>query len=106
MNDITTLIQFAFLLVSHPLESIDVEKINFKPSLPIQFIDRGRYVAPNDGVVKKIIKNNGLYQVQILIDDESEIVYSGLNEVLKSQGDIVHAGDIIGEDKTINENTK
>ena len=93
------------LLVTHPLESISYKGYN-PVGTSWSFVAQSYYIAPGNGNIKEIMKADELFQVTLAIDDGSEIVFSGLSEITKQQGDIIYLGDRIGTDRTISQNTQ
>ncbi|MDR1229935.1 MAG: M23 family metallopeptidase [Spirochaetaceae bacterium] len=93
------------LLVTHPLESIS-DKGYERAETSWSFVEQSYYIAPGKGRIKEIMKVDGLFQVTLSLDDGSEIVFSGLSEIIKQQGDTIDLADRIGTDRTASRNTK
>ena len=93
------------LIITHPLEQLSV-KDYCQPETPIVFLNDNSYIAPDDGVVKTVVENNGLYQITLLLDNGMECVYSGLTILAKKTGDRFIKKDYIGIDTTILPDTK
>jgi hypothetical protein len=116
------------LLLIHPLESLNLgrvvresltvtenssvrESLTAKESLTAwyshsNFTQDIFYLSPRDGIIKEIRKTGDTYQVMLLLDDMKEIVYSGLTDILKKEGDSVSANEKIGMDSNITNNTR
>jgi flagellar basal body rod protein FlgC len=93
------------LLVTHPLEPISLTSYDFTKT-QYSFTQGQYYVAPGNGVIKEVIQLDELYQITLSLDDKTEVVYSGLSEVVKNEYEKVHTGELLGKDYTISENTK
>ena len=93
------------LILTHPLEQLSLDNYNLQDQ-PSVFFNESYYIAPGSGIINSIIENNGFFQVNLLLDDCNEVIYSGLTEVVKSTGDRVILGEPIGIDNTISTETK
>ena len=98
------IIAFLFtLLLSHPLDngvmnSFDGFEINNK--ITYNHI----YVSPINGVVENIEKDNNKYNIKIS-NENTELLFVGIDDIYKSEGDAVTIGDEIGRDYSINNYT-
>jgi hypothetical protein len=99
------MIQLFVLIVTHPLEPINMNDYNISMDLRL-FVCDDYYVSPDNGFIKEVVLSNSLYQVTLSLNDMSEIVFSGLTEFYGSKGKQVYKGDKIGRDTTISRNTK
>jgi hypothetical protein len=105
MNTIFSVAFYISLVLTHPLES--VHRADSKLLDSLSPATQGQYyIAPRDGMINEVIKTDGLFQIKILLDDSTVIVYSGLSELYKDKEDRVLVGEVIGKDNTITTSTK
>jgi hypothetical protein len=105
MIELLKIFSLVSLIITHPFEQIPLGKI-FIPQSNISFVNELKYVAPNDGYIKSIIGDNGFYQVTLSLDNGSEIIYSGLTEIIRNTEERIFRNEVIGIDNAISPNTK
>jgi hypothetical protein len=105
MISLLTLAELIILLVTHPLEPITMRNYDFS-KISVAVVNQYDYTAPSNGYVKEIIEVENNYQVILELEDKTEIVYSGLTEVNKTEGEFVQQNEIIGKDETISDATR
>lgn len=105
MIEILKLFPLILLILTHPLEPISLDDYN-NPKPSILLLSNSNYIAPNNGYIKEIKKIDDLFQMHVILDSGAEIVFSGLTEVLKNNGDRINKNELLGKDVTITKNTK
>ena len=92
------------LLFYHPLENGPFSKIEFLDQRIIIF-ENNIFKSPIDGIVDEILKNDNKFTIKIS-NESVELIFVGLDKILRNIGEELKVGDDLGFDYTVTDYTK